>query len=382
MALELGGSKGSNKTSSKGSYTGSTTNTLDPRLEDALYGFLGDVRGGARPYTPISGPLVAGFTQDQINAQDQARTFAGAGVGQDLVRQAATAAGGAAGYTPQMVSGGKYGAASVNPASINRGAIRDVSSANITGDDIARFMNPYQDQVVSRSTANLEQARDREQADNSAFATKMNAFRGTGLFNARDRTTEKFADAIGDTTANLNYQGFNTALGGAQTDAARALQAQLSNQGIDYGVAGQNAGFQQQAAIDNAGRTDAASQFGLNQAMQAGLANQGAAAQGAGINLAGAGALSGLGGQLRDMGLGDINILGGVGDAQQALTQAEIDAAKGENDKTYGSQFDIYNAIGSALGLIPQTGTTTASGTQTNNSNSKSKGTGFGFAKG
>lgn len=377
--MALGGSKGSEKSKNNTVTSGTTSTTLDPALSSALYTNV-DRATGLTPYTGYTGEMVAGFNPDQQAAQDRARAFAGAGVGADLLNTAAGAATGAATYKPGQVSAGGYTPFTGAAAGINRGSIRDVGYSDTDQAAIDRFMNPYTDEVVNRSTGDLEQAREREQADNSAFATKMGAFRGTGLFNARDRTTEKFADAIGDTSANLRYQGFDRAVTGAQTDAARRAAIEGQNQGVDASVASQNAAMQQQAMLDRAAREDAASRYGADQAFNAATANNQFGQAGAATNLAGAGALGAIAGQQRANATGDINLLNEVGNTQQANDQAKLDAAYGEYGKENEGQYDWLSAINQALGLVPQTGTTTANGTQLGTSSGKSKGLQAGVA--
>jgi hypothetical protein len=342
--MALGLSKGSDKNSNKGTSSGTSTSTLDPRLAQTLYGNI-DRTKAMQPYQPYTGPLVAEFNQDQLGAQEQARTAAGANIGGGLLDRAATTAQGVANYTPTSVGG----------TQIDRSGIGNVGTAQTTGDDIARFMNPYEDTVVANSLSDLDRQRQRAQADNSAAATKLGAFRGTGLFNVRDRTDETFARESGNTAGQLRYQGFNTALGGAQADAARIAQAEAANQGVDASVASQNA----------------------NLAQNAQLANQGAEQAGAGLQLQGAAALSGLSDQQREQAFGDIGLLGGVGDARQAREQALIAAQTAERDKGQQSKMDMQSLINQAIALIPQTGTTSASGVTTQNGKSKSKGGGL-----
>lgn len=377
----MGGSIGVESSKNSSKTNGVTTDTLDPQLSGALYGNLADTKS-LPSYQPYTGQMVAGFNPNQVQAQDQGRALAGSNVGGGLLDQAATAAGGAASYQPQSILGGSYSAANSGSTGINRNDVRDVNYSDIGGSDIARFMNPYEDTVVQNSLSDIDRQRARAQADNSATATKLNAYRGTGLFNARDRTDETYARQSGDTAGQLRYQGFNTALGGAQTDAARRAQIEGTNQGADLSVQGQNAAIRAQQAQDQAARTDAAKQFGLNQSFGAASANQGAAERGAGINLSGAGALGSIAGQQRSNAYQDVGLLGSIGDAIQSNDQAKLDALYGEYTKQYGGSLDKQGLINAALGLIPKTGTTTASGVQSGKSSGMSAGVSGGYPGG
>lgn len=370
--MALGLSKGSEKSASNSNFQNSTTDTLDPRLTGTIYDNLNTLKtgGGYKPYT---GPMVADFNSDQLTAQDQARTAAGANIGGGTLADAIRAASAGSSYQPASVTGKGYDPFVASSVGIDRGDIRNVDGQQVGAEDIARFMNPYEDTVVKNSLADLDRQRQLAQRDNSAAATHAGAFRGTSLFGMRDNTDDTFARAAGNTAGQLRYQGFNSATGNAQQDAGRALQADALNQGQDASVASQNANFQQQSALDRAGREDAAAQFGAGQDYNAQTFNAGMGEQAANRGLAGAGVLSGLAGQERDFGLGNIGILGAVGDARQTNDQARLDAAADEYRAGEGGRMDWQNMINQYIASIPQTGTRTSSGTEA--SKSKAKGT-------
>ena len=356
-------------------YNNTSTETLDPRQAAALYGNVDRIVENGR-YQPFSGPMVAEFTPDQLAAQDQARTAAGAGIGRDSLMQAAITAQGLQGYQPQQITGGSYDAFVPSSVGVRRGDVRDVGYSDVGAEDISRFMNPFESEAVQRSVQDIEQARQREQLGNQAFATKMGAMRGTGLFNLRDQTTERYADAIGDTTANMRNSGFWSAVGAAKGDAGRQMQADALNQAADWNVSSMNANLQQQAALDRAGREDAASQFGLGQRFNAQANNQQADLAGAGIRAGGANMMAGFGDTNRRYTAEDIGLLGGVGDAIGARDQAGMDAALDEHRYGNAANLDWQSTLNQALGIIPATGTTKTTGTD------KTKTRGFGTSKG
>lgn len=359
--MSIGGKAEKSKTNSQ--FANTTTDTLDPQLKAMLYGNVDSLKS-MTPYQPYTGEMTAGFNADQTAAQDRARAASTANIGGGVLDQAKTAAGSAAAYQPQTVTGGSYTAATGPAVTMDRGAVRDVGYADTDADSISRFMNPYESEVVGRSTADLEAARQREQLQNQAFATKSGTLRGSGLYNMRDNTSEQYAKQIGDTSASLRYQGFNTAISAAQADAARKASADGANQGADYNVASTNAGFSQQDKLAGNAAKDAASQFGLNQDMQAQLANQDAAQGKAGLDLQSANILGGLSDQERSNALSDIGLQAGVGDAQQGNRQAQLDALLNQYQLGESGKTDMAQLINQALGLIPQTGSRTASGTE------------------
>ena len=365
----MSGTLSGSKSSSSGRFNNSTTDTLDPRLAGALYGNVDQVRS-TDPYRPFTGPLVADFNEDQLTAQDRARTASGANIGGDTLSQAIASATQGAGYAPQPITTGGYEAFAPSSVGINRSAIRDVNYGGVDQAGIDRFMNPWTDSVVDASLSDLDRQRQIAQRDNAGYATKAGAFRGTQLFGLRDNTDDTFARAAGSTAANTRAAGFNTALGAAQNEVAQGMNAQALNQGQDASVATNNAQLQLQQALDMARRSDAAKQFGIGTKLSADTFNANQGADAANRSLVGAGVLSGLSGQQRDQAFGDIALLGGVGDAIQGNRQAGIDAALDEHRTDQGANVDWQQIINQSLGLIPQTGTRTSSGTESSKSKS------------
>lgn len=121
---------------------------------------------------------------------------------------------------------------------------------------IGAYMNPYTQQVIDRSMADLERTRQMQMNDLGAQATRAGAFGGSRQGVAEALTNQGFARQAGDLAAQLRAQGFNTALGAAQQDVATNMQAQLANQG-----AGLNAAQMRQGA---AGLLGNLSQQGFN----------------------------------------------------------------------------------------------------------------------
>jgi len=132
------------------------------------------------------------------------------------------------------------------------------TAAAAAGPNIGAFMNPYTSQVTGNTLDSLE--RQRQMATNTmgAQATQAGAFGGSRHGVADSLTNEAFARQGADTFGQLQQQGFNTALGGAQNQQNIGLQAagqmgNLSNMGFGFGqqIGQQQAqqGQQQQALM-------------------------------------------------------------------------------------------------------------------------------------
>lgn len=120
-----------------------------------------------------------------------------------------------------------------NAALVNRGQVRDVNLNGVGETHINRFMNPFTQQVTDTVTRDLEKARDRALAASESQAIASGAFGGSRNAVAASEINREFGDTLARTLAQLNSQGFDTALNAAFTQQGRDLQAQGLNQGVD-----------------------------------------------------------------------------------------------------------------------------------------------------
>jgi hypothetical protein len=131
--------------------------------------------------------------------------------------------------------------------------------------DIGAYQNPFTQQVTDRSIADLQRSQAMATNTLDAQAGAAGAFGGSRHGVAQGMVGQDYAKQIADTTAGLNMQGFNSALGaaqqGQQTQLAGAAQlGNLSNLGFGFG---QQIGQQQ------------SQQGALQQAMQQALIDAG-----------------------------------------------------------------------------------------------------------
>lgn len=108
-------------------------------------------------------------------------------------------------------------------------------NAALQGPNIGQFMNPFTQNVTNRAIADIGTAQQMAQNQLGAQATAARAFGGSRHGVAEGLTNQGFIKQIGDTTANLNMQGFNTALGAAQQQ--QGMMSQLAGQGFGFGQA-------------------------------------------------------------------------------------------------------------------------------------------------
>jgi hypothetical protein len=119
------------------------------------------------------------------------------------------------------------------------------TSANLynqaaAGPNINQFMNPYTSMVTDQTMQDLERQRKMAINDTGMAATRAGAFGGSRHGVAESLTNQGYAQQGANTFANLQQQGFNTALSAAQNQ--QNIQSGLAGQGFGFG---QNIGNQQ-----------------------------------------------------------------------------------------------------------------------------------------
>ena len=251
------------------------------------------------------------------------------------------------GYQPQQVGFGGY-----TPFVGVGGMMPQVNAGQIGQTDLAQYINPYTQQVIDTSMADLERQRQMQQNQLGAQASQAGAFGGSRQGVAEALTNEAFARQGGQMAAGLRQAGFQQAQQMAGQDIASRMQASLANQQ----AAGQDIQFGMQASLAN----QAARQADLQRRMQGQQFNVQSGLQGAQQRLGAAQQLAGISGQGFGMGQQLTQNLANQGMQQQSLQQALIDAARGQYSGFMGAPAQSLGYMGSALGVTPTPQTTTA----------------------
>lgn len=227
-------------------------------------------------------------------------------------------AGHAMGYQPLSVQGGGYNPALVDPsgysadrlgynaatAQANTGnlaynpmdvAARSYDPSLLRGADLSGYMNPYEDQVVNQSLADIDRARQMQSNFTDDQLKARGAFGGSRTAIAQAENNRNFLDQSARTASQLRLQGFNNAQNMALADAGAQnaasqfnvgndLRAQLANQGAQQAMEqfsrGTAANLGTQVSLANQGAANDALRFGRTSALEAtlrsNLANQSA----------------------------------------------------------------------------------------------------------
>ena len=219
------------------------------------------------PFQPYTGEMVAGFTPDQMQAMQATRGLFGQAMDLD----------------PRS-----------NLAALARQGTPTVQAASLLDTDIARYQDPFTEQVLEPALADIQRRQDMQQQRAQDRAIRAGAFGGSRSALIESETTRPFAEEAAQTIAGLRSAGFGQALGMAERDAARRQQAAINQANLELRARQQQAGL---------------------------LGGE-------------------LGEQYRTLGL-----LSGIGGQQQALEQARLQAQRAEFERELG--FPAYQ-----LGLL------------------------------
>lgn len=199
-----------------GSQTSTVTqqNTLDPFIKEALMGNIQAARQVSQiPYQAYTGPRVAAFRPQEMQAFRMAENAATSGVGRAKLQAATDAARRVAGYTPAQFQ-----------------------------EDVAGYMSPYQQNVIDATMARLAQNRAERDAATRAQMASAGAFGNErrGVYEAQLAGEQDLNTA--QTLANLYQQGYSQAAGLAQQTLGQQLAgagqlAQYSDQALQQAQA-------------------------------------------------------------------------------------------------------------------------------------------------
>ena len=176
-----------------------------------------------------------------------------------------------------------------------------VQAASLLDTDIARYQDPYTEQVLEPALADIQRRQDIAQQQAQSRAIRAGAFGGSRSALIESEATRPFAEEAAQTIAGLRSRGFGQALSMAEADAARRQQAALNQANLELRARQQQAGL---------------------------LGGQ-------------------LGEQYRALGL-----LSGIGAQRQALEQAKLQAQRGEFERELDFPLRQLGILQAASGQI------------------------------
>jgi len=266
-------------------------------------------------YIPYEGPRVAGFSPEQLGAQQGIKAIAQRDM--PLMRQAGQIASRSAQGSPLMASS-TYNAAPIYTGVRGFGP-EAYLAAGQQGFDANRYMSPYLENVMDRQQRRAVQRFDEGRAGRNAQAIKSGAFGGSrqavGDFLARRELGER----LGDIEAQQLEKGYQSARSQFEADRTARFKALGMSDAQALSLAKQQS--QEQIATEEAKRQAAA------QNLQAQIANQKAMETAMGRGLTGAGVLADLTKQEQALDLQRLKSLSDVGTQRQGMLQQAYDTA-------------------------------------------------------
>ena len=118
-----------------------------------------------------------------------------------------------------------------------------MQAASLLDTDIARYQDPYTEQVLEPALADIQRRQDIAQQRAQSRAIRAGAFGGSRSAILEAEATRPFAEEAAQTIAGLRSRGFGQALSMAEADAARRQQAAINQANLELRARQQQAGL-------------------------------------------------------------------------------------------------------------------------------------------
>ena len=351
---------------SKGKTRTETSVDLPAWQEAQFKELYSQAQGVARqPFIPYTGPMVAGFSPDQLRQFQATRGLFESGMGYDPTKALQGMAQEQFRPTIQPVTGFQAPTieATQAPGAAQIGPVSTPQFQGLLSQDIGAYQSPYQQQVIDLAMQDIQRQADIARGGAQDRAIRAGAFGGSRSALLESESQRPYAEQMARTAAGLRQAGFEQAQAAAQADLARQQQLGIFGAGQEQQRALQQAQLGQQAGIFGA-------ELGQQRRMQQAQLQQ--QRQLAGLDIAGRAALTqpqlemqaraqraGLLGGLQGQQLTGLGLLGGIGTQQQALQQRAIDAQRAEFQRALAYPQQQISLLQAGLGtpLISQTTT-------------------------
>ncbi len=352
---------------SKGKTTTVSEASLPAFQEAQFKELFGAAKGVAQqPFVPYTGPMVAGFSPDQLQQFQATRGMFESGMGYDPTKALQGMAQEQFRPTIQPVTGFQAPTieATQAPGAAQIGPVSTPQFRGLLSQDIGAYQSPYQQQVIDLAMGDIQRQADIARGSAQDRAIRAGAFGGSRSAVLEAESQRPYAEAMQRTAVEGRQRGYEQAQQAAQADLARQQQLGIFGAGQEQQRALQQAQFGQQAGIFGA-------ELGQQRRMQQAQMQQ--QRQMGGLDIAGRAALAqpsldiqarqqraGLLGGLQGQQVQGLGLLGQAGAQQQALQQRAIDAQRGEFQRALGygpQQIGLLQAgMGTPLVTTTQTG--------------------------
>ena len=352
---------------SKGKTTTVSEASLPAFQEAQFKELFGAAKGvSQQPFLPYTGPMVAGFSPDQLRQFQATRGMFESGMGYDPTKALQGMAQEQFKPTIQPVTGFEAPTieATQAPGAAQIGPVSTPQFRGLLSQDIGAYQSPYQQQVIDLAMGDIQRQADIARTGAQERAIRAGAFGGSRSALLESESQRPYAEQMARTAAGLRQAGFEQAQAAAERDIARQQELGIFGAGQAQQRALQQAQLGQQAGIFGAelGQQRRMQQAQLQQQRQLGgldIAGRAALAQPS-LEMQARQQRAGLLGGLQGQQIQQLGLLGGAGAQQQALQQRAIDAQRGEFQRALGypqQQIGLLQAgMGTPLISTTQTG--------------------------
>ena len=352
---------------SKGKTTTVSEASLPAFQEAQFKELFGAAQGVAQqPFVPYTGPMVAGFSPDQLRQFQATRGMFESGMGYDPTKALQGMAQEQFKPTIQPVTGFQAPTieATQAPGAAQIGPVSTPQFRGLLSQDIGAYQSPYQQQVIDLAMGDIQRQADIARGSAQDRAIRSGAFGGSRSAILEAESQRPYVEQMARTSAGLRQSGFEQAQQAAQADLARQQQLGIFGAGQEQQRAVQQAQLGQQAGIFGAelGQQRRMQQAQMEQQRQMGgldIAGRAALAQPS-LEMQARAQRAGLLGGLQGQQVQGLGLLGQAGAQQQGLQQRAIDAQRGEFQRALGygpQQIGLLQAgMGTPLVTTTQTG--------------------------
>ena len=171
-----------------------------PAWQQAQYQELFDRAQGLsrQPFVPYTGPMVAGFSPDQLRQFQATRGLFETGMGYDPTKALQGLA-----QEQRPMTG---------------------QAASLLGQDIGAYQSPYQQQVIDLAMQDIQKQADIARGGAQERAIRAGAFGGSRSALLESESQRPYAEQMARTAAGLRQSGFEQAQAAAERDVARQQQ--------------------------------------------------------------------------------------------------------------------------------------------------------------
>jgi hypothetical protein len=200
-----------------------TTTTVQqaslPAFQEAQFKELfGAAKGVAQqPFLPYTGPMVAGFSPDQLRQFQATRGLFETGMGYDPTKALQGLA-----QEQRPMTG---------------------QAASLLGQDIGAYQSPYQQQVIDLAMGDIQRQADIARGSAQDRAIRAGAFGGSRSALLESESQRPYAEAMQRTAVEGRQRGFEQAQAAAERDVARQQQMQMFAPELELRARQQQAGL-------------------------------------------------------------------------------------------------------------------------------------------